>query len=371
LALLRRKKMKKKILSIIFLFISISLISMEVRLKDISTFEGVRDNELIGYGIVVGLNGTGDTTQNKFTFQAIANMLDKMGVTVDPKQFQLRNVASVMVTGKLPMFARSGSKIDVTVSSMGSAKSIQGGILLMTPLKAANGQVYAVAQGPVSIGGYNEGGGGGNVRKNHPTVGIIPGGGIVEKEVPFAFSKEGYLNLLLYNPDFTTATRVAERINSVLGLKSAKALDSSTIRVDVPPSFQGKTVKLASIIENISITPDSKAVIIINERTGTIVFGENAKISKVAIAHGSLTVAIQTQQFASQPPPMSGGQTVVMENQKTDVTEEQASFMMMEGPTVGDLIKALNSIGATPRDIIAILEAIKRAGAINAELKII
>ncbi len=254
---------------------------------------------------------------------------------------------------------------------MGSAKSIQGGVLLMTPLKAADGQVYAVAQGPVSIGGYNEGGGGGNVRKNHPTVGIIPNGGIVEKEVPFPFYKEGYLNLLLYNPDFTTATRVADRINTVLGTKSAKALDSSTIRINVPSSFQGQVVKLASIIENINISPDSKAVIVINERTGTIVFGENAKISKVAIAHGSLTVAIQTQQNVSQPPPLSGGQTVVTQNQQTNVSEEQASFMMMEGPTVGDLIKALNSIGATPRDIIAILEAIKRAGAINAELKII
>ncbi len=363
--------MKKKIIILLFFLISVSVFAMEVRLKDISNFEGVRENELIGYGIVVGLNGTGDTTQNKFTFQAIANMLEKMGVTVDPKQFQLRNVASVMVTAKLPMFARAGAKIDVTVSSMGSAKSIQGGVLLMTPLKAADGQVYAVAQGPVSIGGYNEGGGGGNVRKNHPTVGIIPNGGIVEKEVPFPFYKEGYLNLLLYNPDFTTATRVADRINTVLGTKSAKALDSSTIRINVPSSFQGQVVKLASIIENINISPDSKAVIVINERTGTIVFGENAKISKVAIAHGSLTVAIQTQQNVSQPPPLSGGQTVVTQNQQTNVSEEQASFMMMEGPTVGDLIKALNSIGATPRDIIAILEAIKRAGAISAELKII
>ncbi len=363
---------KRKLFTVFMVLFSVSVFvfSSSVRLKDISTFEGVRDNVLIGYGLVVGLDGTGDTTQNKFTFQAIANMLAKMGITVNPKEFQLRNVASVMVTASLPPFARSGSKVDVTVSSIGSAKSIQGGVLLLTPLKAGDGQVYAVAQGPISIGGYNAGRGGGNVRKNHPTVGVIPNGATVEKEVPFTFNTENYLNIVLYNPDFTTSTRVAEKINSLVGKGTAIPLDSATIKVKIPAEYRGKVVNFASLLENITLTPDSKAVIVINERTGTIVFGENVKIGKVAIAHGNLTVSIQTQPIISQPAPLSQGQTTTANVTQTTVEEEKASFLMMEGPTVGDLVKALNSIGATPRDIIAILEAIKRAGAIEAEIKI-
>ena len=366
--------MRKKIeiVFLVLIFVCGFLHSSSVRIKDISSFEGVRENQLIGYGLVVGLNGTGDTTQNKFTFQAISNVLEKMGITIDPKEFQLRNVASVMVTAKLPPFARPGMKIDVVVSSIGSASSIQGGVLLVTPLKGADGNVYAVAQGPISIGGYNEGmgGGAGGVRKNHPTVGYIPGGATVEKTIPFSFNSENYLNLILYNPDFTTAERISERINETFGEKIAHPLDSATIRINVPEKYSANVVKLASIIENINVEPDTKAKIIINERTGTIIFGENVKVGKVAIAHGNLTVTVSSTPLVSQPAPLSSGETVTAEKKDVTVEEEKASLTFVEGTTVGDIVKVLNAIGATPRDIVAIIEAMKRAGAIQADIEV-
>ena len=364
--------MKRRLSSFFALLILLaSSLAAQARIKDLATFEGVRENQLIGYGIVVGLEGTGDTIQNKFTFQAMANMLEKMGITVNPKEFQLRNVASVMVTAKLPPFARTGSQIDVTVSSIGSAKSIQGGVLLMTPLKGANGMVYAAAQGPVSIGGFNEGtGGGGKVRRNHSTVGTITSGATVEREIPFSFNQEGELTLVLLNPEFTTASRVAAQINKALAGNNASAMDSSSVRITVPKAFQNNASGLAALLENLPVEADSRAIIVMNERTGTVVMGGDVKVHRVAVAHGNLTVTVTPKMEVSQPLPLSQGETVAQDQTEVKVDEEKASFSLVEGATVGDVVKGLNAIGATPRDVIAILQAIKESGAIQAEVRL-
>lgn len=364
----------KKILIICFviLLLGLSLNAVDARLKDIAVFEGVRDNQLIGYGVVVGLEGTGDTTQNKFTFQSMSNMLDKMGLTLDPTSFQMRNTAAVAVTATLPPFSRTGSKIDVTVSSIGSAKSIQGGMLLITPLKAADGNIYAVAQGPVSIGGFNAGRGGATIRKNHPTVGRIPNGALVEKEVPFSFTSQRYFTLVMNQDDFTTTTRVVNSINKSFG-DVAGAVDSRTIKVMIPDKYTRQKVLMASMLENLVVSPDSRAKVVVNERTGTIVFGENVKISKIALAHGNITVSIKTTFDVSQPiAPFTEGETVAVPETETEVEEAEARFTVVENtPKISDVVKTLNSLGATPRDIIAILQAIKSAGALQAELEII
>jgi len=347
------------------------LSGVEVRLKDIATFEGVRDNQLIGYGIIVGLEGTGDTTQNKFTFQSMSNMLDKMGLTLEPTAFQMRNTAAVAVTATLPPFSRVGSKIDVTVSSIGSAKSIQGGILLITPLKAADGNVYAVAQGPISIGGYNASQTGAGVTKNHATVGRIPNGALIEKEVPYDFSTQNYFTMVMQQSDFTTTTRAVNNINKAFG-NVAAAVDSRTIKIMIPDKYTREKVLMASMLENLVVSPDSLAKVVVNERTGTIVFGENVRLSRVALAHGSITINIRNQQVVSQPNPLAGGQTVITNQPETTVTESEARFTVMDDtPKISDVVKTLNSLGVTPRDIIAILQAIKSAGALQAELEII
>ncbi|MGE5344182.1 MAG: flagellar basal body P-ring protein FlgI [Candidatus Omnitrophota bacterium] len=347
-----------------------SLPAMDVRIKDVAAFEGVRNNQLIGYGIVVGLEGTGDTTQNKFTFQSMSNLLDKMGLTLDPSAFQMRNTAAVAVTATLPPFSRVGTQIDVTVSSIGSAKSLQGGILLITPLKAADGNVYAVAQGALSIGGFNASQGGTSVSKNHSTVGRVPNGALVEKEVPFEFSSQNYLTLVMNQGDFTTVSRAVNSINKAFG-DVAAAVDSRTIKIMIPDKYTRDKVLMASMLENLPVSPDALAKVVINERTGTIVFGENVKISKVALAHGSITVSIKTQYDVSQPNPLSGGQTAVTPNTETTVTEPEAHFAVVDDtPKISDVVKTLNSLGATPRDIIAILQAMKSAGALQAELEI-
>jgi len=365
--------MKKNIIAlIVIIIIPIVLLSIDVRIKDISNFEGVRDNQLFGYGVVVGLEGTGDTTQNKFTFQTIANYLDKMGITMNPKDFQMRNTAAVAVTAVLPPFPRVGSKIDVTVSSMGSAKSLQGGILLITPLKGADGKVYAVSQGALSIGGFNASqGGGGGVRKNHSTVGRIPNGAIIERTIDFNFSALHYFTLNMNNSDFTTTNRVVNIINKSFG-DIASASDSRTIKIMIPQKYSRNKVRMVSILENLKVNTDNKAKIILNERTGTIVFGENVKISKVAIAHGGITVTINPEFEVSQPNPLSRGDTVNNKKDNVTVTEPEARFKVIENTTtIGDVVKTLNSLGATPRDIIAIIQAMKSAGALQADLEII
>lgn len=348
-----------------------ALEAVEARLKDIAAFEGVRDNQLLGYGIVVGLEGTGDTTQNAFTFQSMSNMLEKMGLTLSPTAFQMRNTAAVAVTAVLPPFSRAGSKIDVTVSSIGSAKSIQG-MLLYTPLKASDGNIYAVAQGPLSIGGFNAGTGGGNtVRKNHSTVGRIPNGALVEREVNYNFTSQPYFTLVLHNSDFTTTTRAVSAINKSFGGVAA-AVDSRTIRVMIPDQYKGNKVLMASMLENLVVSPDSRAKVVINERTGTIVFGENVKISKVALAHGNITISVKTGYDVSQPLPLSEGETVVTPTETTEVKEDEARFTLIGNtPKISDVVKTLNTLGASPRDIIAILQAMKSAGALQADLEII
>ncbi len=356
---------------IIILLISLNLLALDVRIKDISNFAGVRENQLFGYGVVVGLEGTGDTTQNKFTFQTIANYFDKNGLTMDPKDFQMRNTAAVIITAVLPPFPQVGSKIDVTVSSIGSAKTIQGGVLLITPLKGADGKIYAVSQGAVSIGGFNAGQGGGGIRKNHSTVGRIPNGAIIEKSIDFNFSALKYFTLNMNNSDFTTTTRVVDVINKSFG-PIASASDSRSIKIMIPPKFSTNKVRMVSILENLKVKPDSKAKIILNERTGTIVFGENVKITKVAIAHGGITVTINPEFEVSQPNPLSKGETVVTEKENVDVEEPEAKFKIIENTTtIGDVVKTLNSLGATPRDIIAIIQAMKSSGALQADLEMI
>jgi flagellar P-ring protein precursor FlgI len=341
------------------------------RIKDISSIAGVRDNQLIGYGLIVGLNGTGDGN-TEFTTQTISSMLRSLGITVDPDDVRVRNVAAVMATATLRPFARPGSRTDVLVSSLGDAKSLQGGTLLLTPLRAPNGEIYAVAQGAVSIGGFAAGGqAGGGVQKNHPTVGHIAGGALIEREVPIHFNSKENVRLSLHTPDFTTSFRLAQTINGQLGEAVAQAVDSGTIEVQVPSAYRGRLVEFVSALENMDVTPDSVAKVVLDERTGTVVIGENVRISTVAVAHGNLSIEIKENKQVSQPAPLSRGQTVVTPDSDVKVTEEKSQLILLpQAVTIRDLVRALNSIGVTPRDLIAIFQAIKAAGALQATLEI-
>lgn len=343
------------------------------RIKDIAYFMGTRPNMLIGYGLVVGLNGTGDNTKTEFTTSTLANLLDNMGIHVDPSQTKIKNVAAVMVTANLPPFARGGTRIDVEASSIGDAKNLQGGTLLMTPLQGPDGRTYAVAQGPVSTGGFAaSGASGSSVQKNHPTVGFISGGATVEQEVAVDYSNLQHLDLVLRKPDFTTASKTAAVINSALNGGMAQALDATTVRIAVPTEYQQQIVSMITQVENLTVQPDSPAKIVINERTGTIVMGENVRIAPVAVAHGSLTIQISEQPAVSQPLPFSQGQTAVVPQTSIQAQEAKGHLAVIGGGvSIGDLVKGLNAIGATPRDLINILQAIQAAGAMEAELEII
>ena len=340
------------------------------RLKDIVNIEGVRDNPLTGFGLVVGLNGTGDSSAS-FTNQSMKMMLERMGISTQ-QGVKVKNVAAVIVTTMLQPFARQGSTLDVTLSSLGDAKSLQGGTLIMTPLKGADGKIYAVAQGPVSIGGFSAEGANQKVQKNHPTVARISGGAIIEREVPFELNGEQTLQLSLKNPDFTTADRIAKGINDLFGNPLAHARDSGAVILMVPPEYQGRIVGFLSRLETAEIEPDMQAHIIVNERTGTIVMGENVRISTVALAHGDLSIRITEKPEVSQPAPLSKGVPVVTNTTQIDVQEKMSRVIeMQEGVTLGDLVRGLNSIGVTPRDLISILQAIKAAGALQADLQIL
>jgi flagellar P-ring protein FlgI len=342
------------------------------RIKDVGSFVGNRSNQLIGYGLVVGLNGTGDKDKTQFTLSTLANLLDNMGIHVDPKLIKVKNVAAVIVTANFPPFLRSGSRIDVQVSSTGDATNLQGGTLLMTPLHGPDGQVYAVAQGPLTLGGFSAGGAGGSVTKNHPTTGFISGGAMVEREVPNHFGEQDQLLFVLKNPDFSTALRAAQSINSAMGGTYAHAVDAASIRMDVPPQHASKLVEMISQMENLQVKPDAVAKVIVNERTGTVVMGENVRISPVAIAHGSLTVQIKEEPLVSQPQPLSRGETVVVPGTTVQVQEKKGSLAMIgSGVSISEVVKGLNSIGVTPRDLITILQAIKAAGALQADLEVI
>lgn len=366
------------------------------RIKDISNIGGIRDNHLIGYGLVVGLAGTGDDIENGFTKETLANMLSRQGLGMKEESrndLGSDNVASVMISAELPPFSKVGARIDVVVSSIGDANSLRGGTLLMTPLRGADGKVYAVAQGSVSTGGFSAGGGGGSsISKNHPTVGRITNGAFVERELEYNFENRKSLSINLYRPDFTTATGMATAINGVIAGVEANLVDSSTIAVNIKESFKGSIVKLLSIIENINVLVDSPAVVVIDEKTGTIVMGENVRISTVAVAHGNLFIQIKDEKKVSQPssfapaPPAGstpldagggtviapGGQTVVTTETTLGVKEDKNRLVVVpKGVTIQDVVKALNAIGVTPGDLITILQTIKSAGALQADLKII
>lgn len=343
------------------------------RIKDLADIDGVRENQLVGYGLVVGLDGTGDGKKALFTVQSMASMLEKMGITISPDDIAVSNVAAVVVTAKLPPFAKAGNRIDVLVSSIGDAKSLQGGTLLMTPLRAANGQVYAVGQGPVNTGGFSAGGAGGSVQKNFPTVGRVIDGALVEREVDLDFNSRRNLTLSIREPDFTTATRLTDAINALFYERIADAQDAGTVQVKVPMAYLGNIVELVSMIENLDIRPDLTARVVINERTGTVVMGENVRIATVAIAHGNLSIVIKESPQVSQPQPFSeGGQTVVTPDTDLSVNEEASQLVLMPaGASIGEVVGALNALGVTPRDLIAIFQAIKAAGALQADLEVI
>ncbi|MDY6971869.1 MAG: flagellar basal body P-ring protein FlgI [Thermodesulfobacteriota bacterium] len=341
-----------------------------VRIKDIASIEGVRQNQLVGYGLVVGLDGTGDDSDLAFTVQAVASMLEKMGITVGIDDIDTDNVAGVMVTADLPAFARVGSRIDVLVSSIGDAESLQGGTLLLTPLKAADGHVYAVAQGPVSIGGVSAGGGAAKVQKNFPTVGRVSGGALIEKEICSDFDKKRTLSLALHSPDFTTASRVADAINTALHNRLAQTPNAGTIEVEVPENYIGNTVRLVTLIEGLGVKPDTTAKVVVNERTGTVVVGKDVRISTIAIAHGNLSIEVKEGAVVSQPLPFSEGETVATPETEISIKEEQSRLLLVEsGVSIGEVVRALNALGVSPRDLMSIFQAIKAAGALQARLE--
>ena len=361
----------KKVFAITLLLIFAVNAHAVVKIRDIAKVEGIRENQLYGYGLVVGLNGTGDKDQTKFTVQSLAMMLDRLDVAVDKSQIKVKNVAVVMVTATLPPFARAGQNIDVTVSSVGDAKSLEGGTLLMTPLVAANGQTFAVAQGPLSVGGGTAAAGGSSVTKNHPTVGRIPNGAIVEREVDYDMDT-GVIELYFNEFSLGNVVNAKTVINTFLGAEIARITSPSNIQVVLPARFASSYYDFLNIILNLEIQPEAVAKVIMDEKTGTIVMGSDVRISTVAVAHGNLNITITNHVEVSQPLPLSDGQTVITQNPTVDVAEDHAQLMIVpEGVTVSDLVKALNAIGVAPRDLISILQAIKSAGALHARLEVI
>jgi flagellar P-ring protein precursor FlgI len=345
---------------------------VEAHLKDIARLQGVRGNQLLGYGVVVGLDGTGDKDQTRFTQQSLSNLLARQGITVNPLQIKVKNVAAVMVTAELPAFAKPGTRIDVTVSSTGDAKSLAGGTLLMTPIQGPDGATYAVAQGPLLVGGFSASAGGSSVTKNHPTVGRIPEGGLVERGVPGDFNGRPTLNYSLLEEDFTTAIRLVHAINEELGEKAARAQDSRTVEVKLPKEYEGRAVELVARLENLNVQLQPKARVVVNERTGTVILGSDVKIGAVSIVQGGLSIQVTSTPLVSQPKPFSQGKTVTAEKKEVTATEEKAKNINVEpGTSVGKLAETLNAMGVSPRDLVAILQAIKDAGALQAELRIL
>jgi len=356
----------------VLLLISTIVLGFSARLKDVIDIEGVRGNYLIGYGLVVGLKGTGDGVLSKFTVQSVVNMLERFRIKVPKEQIILKNVAAVLVTAYLPPFAMPGQKIDVEVSSLGDAKSLQGGTLLLTPLLGPDGKVYALAQGPVSIGGIAAQGAGARMQTAHPTAGKIPNGAIVERTVEEGLNFNPKITLALKEADFNTAYQISEAINNYLNGDYAYPKDNRNIELIIPPSYRGKEVKLLAEIGNLEISPDTPAKVVIDERTGTVVIGENVRISKVAIAHGNISIEVREYPEVYQPYPFSPGETVVVPRTEIKAKEKKARVVVLEeGATLGELVRALNAVGATATELISILQAIKAAGALQAELIII
>ena len=343
------------------------------RLKDLTLVEGGRDNQLVGYGVVVGLAGDGDSNAVA-TLRSVANLLQRHGLTVSATDLKAKNAAAVMLTAEIGAFLKPGARIDVNIASMGDAKSLQGAVLLQTPMLGADGRVYAVAQGPVAVGGFlggAGGSGGSTVQKNHPTVGNISSGGIVEREIPAVFVRDNIVRLLLHNPDYTSASRMADAIN-VRWQMSANAVDAATISVALPAAYRGRDVAFIADLGQIEAAPDTLARIVINERTGTIVATSTVRLSQVAIAHGSLTITVSSNVGVSQPGPFSsGGQTAAVQSTQTNVNESKGGFQIInEPPTIERLAAALNALGVSTREMMAIFQTLKRSGALQAELVI-
>jgi flagellar P-ring protein precursor FlgI len=387
--------MKKHLL----IFFAVSFLLLETvpvwaaRIKDISAIGGVRGNPLVGYGLVVGLQGTGDDLKNGFTMATIANILSRHGLSMRDKTLKSKNIASVMVTATLPPFFRPGARIDVTVSSIGDATSLSGGQLLITPLRSVDGDIYALAQGSLVLGGFSAGGANASMTKNQTNVAIIANGALVEKEVKYDFGRSRNFTINLFQPDFTTATKLATTLGNVIKGVAVKAVDSATILVSLGSSFEGNLSEMIAAVENVDVTVDSVAVVVMNEKTGTVVMGENVRISTVAVAHGNLSIQIKESVNVSQPLPFAprppdsgkpvtdrkdgtivapGGQTVVTKETALSVQEEKKQLMVIpQGVTIQDVVMALNAIGVTPRDLITIIQTIKSAGALQADLKII
>jgi flagellar P-ring protein precursor FlgI len=356
------------------------------RIKDIAHLRGVRANQLFGYGLVVGLNRTGDSQQVRYAAQTVASLLARLNVRIDPKGLLLRNIATVMVTAELPPFARNGNRIDTVVSSMGDAKSLSGGTLIATSLRGHDGQIYAMAQGPLSVGGYSVTGGGGTTQvKNHPTVARIPSGAIVEREVSFDIKDKDILRWQLFADDFTTAVRVAQEINFHFGRQIAIAEDSRTIVVKVPASSngtnnqeedefkkEGHVARFIAQLERIPVVPDTVAKIIVNERTGTVIISQDVRVDPVAITHGNITVKVSQNNSVVPATPFTPGESKTQSNTELEVEEERVNLAIMDrGQSLKDLVDGLNQLGASPRDLITILQAIKNAGALRAKLEVI
>lgn len=344
------------------------------RIKDIADFEGVRENQLVGYGIVVGLNGTGDNIKSiNFAKESLISLLDQMGINARDGQLKSKNIAAVMVTASLPAFARQGSRIDVMVSAMGDAKNLQGGTLVATPLVGANGEVYAVAQGQIATGSVSAAAGGNSITRGVPTSGRIANGAIIENEINFSLDSLQNIRISLRNPDFTTSRRVSDAINAMLGQQAAKALDPATVELEVPEQYQDKIVDLMTKVEQLQVQPDQLAKVVIDESSGIIVIGKDVKINRLAIAQGNLTIKISEIPLVSQPLSFSGGTTVTNIATAIDVNESINSKLSVldSGVNLQELVDGLNALGVTPRDLISILQAIKASGALQADIEVI
>jgi len=354
--------------------LAMSGIAQAERIKDIAAIQGVRVNQLVGYGLVVGLDGSGDqTTQTPFTVQSVTNMLTQMGVNLPPgTNMQLKNVAAVMVTADLPPFSQAGQGIDITVSSIGNAKSLRGGTLVMTPLKGADGQVYAMAQGNLVVSGAGASANGSKAQINHLSVGRIPAGATVERSIATALGESGSINLELRQSDFTTASRVVDAVNARFGTDTARALNGRVIQVKTPVG-ESERVSFLGAIESLDVSPaQAMAKVIINARTGSVVMNRTVMLDPSAVSHGNLSVVINTEPVISQPAPFSKGQTVVTAQSQIEIRQQPGEVMLLKGSTsLADVVKALNSIGATPQDLLAILQALKASGALRAELEVI
>ena len=343
------------------------------RVKDLASIEGVRQNQLVGYGIVVGLNGTGDTLNNiPFTRQSLQSMLERLGVNTRGATMRTQNLAAVMVTASLPPFATQGNRIDITVSSLGDAKSLQGGTLLVTPLLGADGEVYALAQGSVAIAGFSAEGDAAKITRGVPTNGRVPNGAMIEREMAFKMNDMRSLRLSLRNPDFTTSKRIASAINDFMGADTAEPTDPATVTLQIPAKYTGNMIRLVTEIEQLKVEPDQTARVVVDERSGIIVMGRDVRVSTVAIAQGNLTVTITEQPQVSQPAPLSQGQTVVVPRTgvRVDTGDGNKLALVKEGVTLRELVDGLNALGIGPRDLISILQAIKTAGALQADIEV-